>query len=47
MEYMDSRGNPLREGLYRDTGDRSYVLYLFRQKNEWKFQTPDSKDFAN
>ena len=47
MEYVDSEGNPLREGLYRHMKDKSYVLYLFNQDDEWKFQTPDSKDLAN
>ena len=47
MEYTDSRKNPLREGLYRDRKDKSYVLYLSKEKSKWMFQTPGSEDVAN
>ena len=46
MEYTDSRKNPLREGLYRDRKDKSYVLYLSQEKGKWMFQTPGSENFV-
>ena len=42
MEYLDSGKNPIREGLYRDIEDRFYILYLFREGEKWRFQTPDA-----
>jgi len=47
MEYIDSRKNPLQEGLYRDKRDKSYVLYLLQEKGKWRFQTPGSEDVAD
>ncbi len=41
MEYLDSIGKPLRDGLYKDKDDRAYVLYLFQQEGQWMFQAPD------
>lgn len=39
MKYnTDSRGNALREGLYRDKDDRLYFLYLHKKRGMWKCQ---------
>jgi len=44
MEYLDARKNPIREGLYRDIRDKSYLLYLFQKESRWRCQTPDVSD---
>jgi len=44
MEYLDSMGKPLRDGLYRDKDDRTYILYLFQQEGQWIFQIPDNSE---
>jgi len=44
MEYLDSAGKPLREGLYKDKDDRTYVLYLFQEEGQWMFQAPDDSE---
>jgi hypothetical protein len=42
MEYLDSAGKHLREGLYRDRRDKTCVFYLFQEGDIWKFQNSDS-----
>ena len=41
MVHLDAMRNPLKDGLYRDVEDTSYILYLFNDGGRWKFQTPD------